>query len=114
MITDNIEKIGNVDVEVEKVLGKDQNGVKWELIVKNQSTGEEVIHYHDIKGGVLVVAQTKPSEIEAGGTRQGIFGAMPEVMICYYKSKYILKQTLKKYLGVKFDELEKFDAYKNL
>ena len=106
--------IGNVEVELEKVLGKGHDKDKWELIVRNQETGEEVIHYQDIKGGCLVVAQDKPSEDVIGGTRQGIFGAMPEVLICYYKSKFILKQTLIKYLGAKFDEFDKIDPYKGL
>lgn len=103
-----------LDIEGLKVLGKDDQETTWEVIIKNSRTGKEAMHHYNVKGGAIIIAQGQPEEKEKGGTRQILFGALPYVLICYYKSKYIFKQTLIKFLGEeKFNDLNRFDAYKD-
>jgi len=103
-----------MDIEIEKFKDKIDKDTTWKAVISNEKTGEEIIIYRHCKAGIFIVAQEQPTEAKMGGTRQGIFGELPYIMIAYYKSKKAIRETLKKYLGEKFEELEKLDPYKNL
>lgn len=104
-----------MDIETEKFGDKIDKDTTWKVVISNEKTKEEAIIYRHCRGGIFIVAQGQPEEaVPIGGTRQGVFGELAYIMVAYFKSKTMIRETLKKHLGKKFEELEKLDPYKNL
>lgn len=101
------------DFEVEKKQEGISHDTRWQVKITDELTGKEVITYSGCLGGVFIVHQDKEHEQNPGGTRQGVFGELGSIMVCYFKVKNSLRQTLVKFMGEeKLSELEKLDPTK--
>jgi len=60
----------------------------YRMVIYNKQTGEEVVAYDDIKGGIMVVHQATDTRT---GTRQGAFGEIGSIVLTMLKAPMALE-----------------------